>query len=541
MLPEKRLTMRHTREILRLHFESHLAPRQIARICKVAKSTVQRYLERLKAADLSWPLPADLDDVALERRLFPPPPVASPEERCLPDCAAIHREMKSRKSVTLQLLWEEYKQANPLGYAYSWYCELYRDWQRRLDVVLRHEHRAGEKTFVDYAGQTVPVTDPKTGEVRQAQVFVAVLGASNYTYAEATWTQNLWDWIHSHVRAFEFFDGTSQLVIPDNLKSGVKKPCYYEPELNRTYGDLAIHYGVGILPARPYRPRDKAKAEVGVQIVQRWVLAALRKRQFFSLAELNEAILELLHRLNQRPFRKLAGSRTELYQSIDRPALQPLPLHALVYAEWKKARVNLDYHIELDGHYYSTPYQLVGKEVDVRSTSGTVEIFYQGKRVASHMRSSKAHVASTNAEHRPKSHQQYLEWTPTRIVEWAAKVGPFTARLVEGIMTSKPHPEMGYRSALGVIRLERKYSAERLEAACTRAVRLNVDSFQSVKSMLKNSLDRQPLPQLLLMPSPVTHENLRGPGYYAAQPTRREAGAPSDRSSSLGWKEVGQC
>lgn len=250
--------MRHTREILRLHFESHLAPRQIAKICQVAKSTVQRYLERLKAAGLSWPLPSDLDDVRLERCLFPPPPAASPEERCLPDCAAIHRELKSRKNVTLQLLWEEYKQANPLGYAYSWYCELYREWQRQLDVVLRHEHRAGEKTFVDYAGQTVPVIDPKTGEVRQCQVFVAVLGASNYTYAEATWTQNLWDWIHAHVRAFEFFGGTSQLVIPDNLKSGVKKPCYYEPELNRTYGDLAIHYGVGILPARPYRPRDKA-------------------------------------------------------------------------------------------------------------------------------------------------------------------------------------------------------------------------------------------------------------------------------------------
>ena len=235
--------------------------------------------------------------------------------------------------------------------------------------------------------------EPKTGEVRQAQVFVAVLGASNYTYAEATWTQNLWDWIHSHVRAFEFFDGTSQLVIPDNLKSGVKKPCYYEPELNRTYGDLAAHYGVGILPARPYRPRDKAKAEVGVQIVQRWVLAALRKRQFFSLAELNEAILGLVHKLNERPFRKLAGSRAELYQSIDRPALQPLPLQPFVYAEWKKARVNLDYHIELGGHYYSTPYQLVGKEVEGRSTQGTVEIFHQGKRVASHVRSSQPHVA----------------------------------------------------------------------------------------------------------------------------------------------------
>jgi len=369
MLPEKRLPMRHTREVLRLYFESHLAPRQIATICKVAKSTVQRYLERLKAAGLSWPLPADLDDVALERHLFPPPPVASPEQRCLPDCAAIHRELKSRKNVTLQLLWEEYKQANPLGYAYSWYCELYREWQRRLDVVLRHEHRAGEKTFVDYAGQTVPVIDAKTGEVRQAQVFVAVLGASNYTYAEATWTQNLWDWIHSHVRAFEFFGGTCQLVIPDNLKSGVKKPCYYEPELNRTYGDLAIHYGVGIL-LRAISSTGQGQGGGRGTDRSALVLATLRKRQFFSVAELNEAILELVHKLNERPFRKLAGSRAELYQNIDRPALQPLPLHPFVYAEWKKARVNLDYHIELGGHYYSTPYQLVGKEVEARSTQG---------------------------------------------------------------------------------------------------------------------------------------------------------------------------
>jgi transposase len=465
-----------------------------------------------------------MDDVDLERRLFPPAPVTSPKERCLPDCAAIHRELKSRKNVTLQLLWEEYKQAHPLGYAYSWYCELYREWQHRLDVVLRHEHRAGEKMFVDHAGQTVPVTDPKTGEVREAHVFVAVLGASSYTYAEATWTQNLWDWVHSHIRGFEFYQGTSQLIIPDNLKSGVTRPCYYEPELNRTYGDLAIHYGAGVMPARPYRPRDKAKAEVGVQVVQRWVLAALRKRQFFNLADLNEAILELVHKLNHRPFRKLAGSRAELYRSIDLPALQPLPVQPFVFAEWKKARVNLDYHIELGGHYYSTPYQLVGKEVETRSTQGTVEIFYQGKRVASHVRSSQAHTASTNAGPRPKSHQQYLEWTSSRIIEWAGKTGPFTARLVESIVAEKPHPEMGYRSALGVIRLGRQYGSERLEAACTRAVRLKLHRFQSVKSMLKNGLDRQPLPELVVMLTPVAHENLRGPDYYAAQLNRKEAG-----------------
>lgn len=382
--------MRKPREILRLYFEAKLNERQIAKICSVGKGTVRRYLQRTTAAGLSWPLPADLDDAALEKKLFPAPPVAGPEERPLPDCAAIHKELKSRKNVTLQLLWEEYKEAYPLGYNYSWYCDQYRQWRRRLDVVLRQEHRAGEKTFVDHAGQTVPVIDPKTGEVRDASVFVAVLGASNYTYAEATWTKDLWDWVGSHVRAFEFFDGTSRLVVPDNWRTGVKTPCcYYEPELNRTYADLAIHYGIGILPARPYRPPDKAKAEAGVQIVQRWVLAALRKRRFFSLEDLNEAIAELVGKLNQRPFRKMSGSRADLYQSIDRPALQALPLRPFVFAEWKKARVNLDYHIELGGHYYSTPWQLVGKEVEVRFTATVVEILYQCKRVSSHMRSRK--------------------------------------------------------------------------------------------------------------------------------------------------------
>jgi transposase len=366
-VPEKRLPMRRIREVLRLHFEAQLNERQIAKICSVGKGTVRRYLKRITAAGLSWPLPADLDDATLEHRIFPPPLPVAPGSRPLPDFAVMHKELKSRQNVTLQLLWEEYQQAHPEGYNYSWYCDLYRKWARNLDIVLRQEHRAGEKTFVDHAGQTVPVSDPKTGDVREAYVFVAVLGASSYTYAEATWTRDLWDWCGSHVRAFEYFQGASRLIVPDNWKSGVKKPCYYEPdepELNRTYNDLATHYGVGILPARPRRARDKAKAESGVQVVQRWVLAALRKRQFFSLGELNEAIAELLIKLNQRPFRKMPGSRAELYQTIDKPALQPLPTTPFMFAEWKRARVNLDYHVELEGHYYSTPYQLVGKEVE---------------------------------------------------------------------------------------------------------------------------------------------------------------------------------
>ena len=506
--------MRKIREVLRLHFESKLNERQIATICSVGKGSVRRYIERAVATGLQWPLPADLDDVVLEKRLFPPA-TSFPQQRPLPNFAELHKELKSGKNVTLQLLWEEYKRAEPEGYNYSWFCGQYRDWRGTLDVVMRQEHRAGEKMFVDHAGQTMPVTDPKSGEVRQAYVFVAVLGASNYTYAEATWTRNLWDWIQSHVRAFDFFQGTSRLIIPDNWKSGVQSPCYYEPELNRTYNDLAIHYRVGIFPARPHRAKDKAKVEVGVQIVQRWVLAALRKRQFFSLAELNEAIAELVHKLNQRPFRKFPGSRAELYATLDRPALQPLPSQPFVFAEWKKARVNLDYHIDLYGHFYSTPYQLVGQEVWARFTASTVEILYRGKRVASHVRNDKVHTASTHDEHRPKSHQKYLEWTPSRIVSWAASVGPCTARLVELMLADKPHPEMGYRSALGLIRLSRKYEVGRVEAACARAVEAKVYRYKSVQLILANGLDRQPVLAPALPSPPLQHDNLRGAAYYA--------------------------
>lgn len=516
--------MRKTREILRLHFESKLNPRQIATICKIGKGTVQRYLQRMETSGLPWPLPAELDDAHLDQRLFPPAPATSPQERPIPDWGVVHQELKSGKNVTLQLLWEEYKQSYPQGYAYSWYCEMYREWKRTRDLVMRQEHRAGEKMFVDHAGQTVPVTDPHTGEVREAYVFVAVLGASNYFYAEATWTRGLWDWIHSHVRAFEFFQGTPQIVVPDNWKAAIQSPCFYEPELNRTYNDLAIHYQVAIMPARPYRPKDKAKAEVCVQIAQRWILATLRKRQFFSLAELNLAIGELVPKANRKPFRKGPGSREQLYESLDRPALKPLPAEPFVFAEWKKARVNVDYHIELDAHYYSTPYQLVGEEVEVRSTATTVEIFYHGKRVASHARSNKPRKHTTISEHRPHSHQQYLEWTPSRITGWAATVGSFTARLVEALIAAKPHAEMAYRSALGVIRLSDRYGKERMEAACARALHLKVCTYKSVKSILERGLDRQPLLDPPPLPPAQTHENLRGSAYYAGTENEPEVG-----------------
>jgi transposase len=432
-----------------------------------------------------------------------------------PDFAKIHQELKANKSVTLQLLWEEFTEQHPDTAHYSWFCEQYRAWARHLDVVLRQEHRAGEKTFVDHAGDTIPVIDPRTGQTRAAYVFVAVLGASSYTYAEATWTRALPDWIGSHTRALTFFGGATRIIVPDQWKAGVDKPCYWDPELNRTYQDWAMHNDVAIVPARPRHPRDKAKVEQGVQLVQRWVVAALRKRQFFSLAQVNEAVGELIAKLNQRPFRKLPGTRLELYQQLDRPALQPLPLRPYEFAAWKKDRVRLDYHVEVDGHYYSVPYQLAQQAVEIRYTATIVEVLYRGKRVASHARSCEKPGTTTEASHQPKSHQRYREWTPTRLLEWAETIGPFTHRLVEEMMIHRPHPEAGYRAAMGLRPLASQYGEQRLEAAATRAVRCKLYRLENMRSILNTRLDQQPLPMLVTTAAePVAHDNIRGAEYY---------------------------
>ena len=519
-MPERRLPMRQIREVLRLHHEAHLSERQIAHGCRISRSTVQRYLERAAAANLGWPLPESLDDGQLERLLFPPQPGKAADESDLPpkpkpDFAKIHHELKANKSVTLQLLWQEFVEQHPDAVHYSWFCEQYRAWARHLDVVLRQEHRAGEKTFVDHAGDTIPVIDPGTGQMRAAYVFVAVLGASNYTYAEATWTRALPDWIGSHTRALAFFGGATQFIVPDQWKAGVNKPCYWDPELNRTYQEWAMHNGVAIVPARPRHARDKAKVEQGVLLVQRWILAALRKRQFFSLAQVNEAISELLAKLNQRPFRKLPGTRMELYQQLDRPALQPLPLQPYAFAEWKKDRVRLDYHVEVDGHYYSVPYQLAQQTVEIRSTATMVEVLYRGKRVASHARSWEKPGTTTETSHQPKSHQRYREWTPTRLLEWAETIGPFTQRLVEAMMIQRPHPEAGYRAAMGLRPLASQYGEQRLEAAATRAVRSKLYRLENIRSILSTRLDQQPLPLLVAASEPVAHDNIRGADYYS--------------------------
>jgi transposase len=379
---------------------------------------------------------------------------------------------------------------------------------------MRQTHRAGEKTFVDYAGQTVEVVDPTTGEVREAQVFVAVLGASSFTYAEATWTQGLADWIGSHQRTFRFFDGVTDVLVPDNLRSGVTRAHRYEPDLNPTYAEMAAHYSITILPARVRKPRDKAKVEVAVQIVERWILSRLRHQTFFSLDEVNRAIAELLPLVNERPFKKLPGSRRTLYEQLDRPALAPLPAERYEFATWKKARVNIDYHIELERHYYSVPYQLVKLEVEARLTESTVEILHRGRRVASHRRSFKVGGFTTVAAHMPRPHRDYAEWTPKRLVRWAEKTGHATAELVEAILSRRRHPQQGFRSCLGLFRLGQDYGEARLEAACRRALHIGALSYKSIESILKHKLDQEPLPEPAHPALPLKHDNVRGPKYY---------------------------
>jgi transposase len=511
----ERLSMRTTKEVLRLKAAGH-SNRAIARSLRIAHSTVGEYLSRAAAAGLTWPLPPECTEAELEARLFPVPKPSN-VARPLPDWSEIHREMKARKrtGVTLQLLWVEYKESEPEGLQYSQFCELYRRWRGKLDRVLRQDHVAGEKVFVDYAGQTVPVIDRTTGEVREAQIFVGVLGASNYTYAEASWTQELAAWTTAHVRMFEYFGGVPRLLVPDNLKSGVRSACYYEPDLNPTYHDLAVHYGTAVLPTRTRKPRDKAKVEAGVLVVERWILARLRKLTFFSLADLNQEIRRLLEALNDRPFQKLEGSRRSLFESLERPALLPLPEQRYEFARWKKARVNIDYHIDVDGHLYSVPHTFTGEEVHARITATTVEILHGGRRIAAHPLGHKKGGYTTEPSHRPKAHQKYLEWTPSRIVAWAEKTGPRTAELARRIMENRPHPEQGYRACLGLMRLGQKYSAERLEAASDRALRIGGLSYRSVSSILQSGLDQTPLEEQGSLALPQDHEHVRGSTYYA--------------------------
>jgi len=509
-----RTVMRKIREVLRLTFGEHLSRRNVGQAVGLPRTTVSDYLRRATRAGLAaWPLPGDVDDRELERRLFTsaaPPTVTRP----LPDWQRVHKELR-RKGVTLQLLHFEYLEQHPGAYQYSQFCRLYRQWQRHLDVVMRQEHRAGEKLFVDFPGQRIPIYDRETGTLRfEAELFVTVLGASNYTYAEAFPSQELPNWITAHVRTFEFLGACPRIVVCDNLRSGVTRAHRYEPDINATYQEMAAWYGVAIIPGRPRRPRDKAKVEVGCLIAERWIIARLRHRTFYGLGELNVAIRELVDWLNRRPFKKLPGSRLSLFEELEWPVLRPLPAQRYEFALWKQAKVSIDYHFEVDRHYYSVPYQLVGQVCDVRLSATTVEVFLRGRRVASHVRSFQRGRHTTDPAHMPDAHRRHREWTPGRIISWAEKTGPATAKLAQGILDSRPHPEQGYRSCLGIVRLGERYGAERVEAACQRALAVRAFSYRSVESILKTGLDRQPLPTERPVRVHRRHQNLRGPGYY---------------------------
>jgi transposase len=507
--------MRKLREILRLKHEAGRPHREIAKACAVGVGTVSEYVQRACAAGLSWPLPLELDDAALEAKLFPA------SERCSaprpqPDLPKVHQELR-RDGVTLLLLWQEYREVHgEAGYGYSQFCEQYRRWAKKLKRSMRQRHRAGEKTFVDFSGKKPHLIDPDTGEELPVELFVGVLGASSYTYAVATRSQDLADWVEAHVGMLEFFSGSSEIWVPDNLKSGITKPCRYEPEVNRTYQELAAHYRAVVIPARVGKAKDKAKVEVGVLVAQRWILARLRNRSFFSLAELNAAIRELLVELNERPMKKLGASRRELFERLDRPALEPLPEGRYEIAEWKLCRANIDYHVEVDYNYYSVPHQLQGEPCEARFTARTVEVYFKNRRVASHQRLRGRGQYSTEIKHMPRSHREHAEWTPSRLIRWAERAGPATGQLVAQILRHRPHPEQGFRACLGIMRLGRRHGPQRLEAACARAIALRSYSYQTVKNTLSSGMDRLAFED---EPNALTphHENIRGADYYAAQ------------------------
>jgi len=504
--------MRKVREVLRLRHALGLSYRKINEALGVGKTSAGEIVRRAELIGLTWPLPQLFDDAELERRLFTAPGEVQPE-RPAADWAKLHEELK-RRSVTLVLLWQEYRAEHPDGYGYSRFCDLYGEWRRSVSATMRQTHAAGEKLFVDFAGDTAAVIDPLTGDSRAAHIFVAALGASNFTYAEARWSEGLADWISAHVNALGAIDGVPKAVVCDNLKAGVTKPSRYEPGINHTYAELATHYGFAVLPTRIKKPRDKAKAEVAVQIVQRFVLARLRNRRFFSLDELNAAIRECVADLNAKIMRKIGKSRRELLETIERPALKPLPAEPYRYAEWRRARVAPDYHIEIAGHYYSVPSRLIREVVEARITTTTVEIFHRGIRVASHAFSAVRNRHTTIAEHMPSAHRRYAEWTPARLMREAEKIGSATLALFEAIMRAKPHPEQGFRSCLGILRLAKEYGADRLEAACRRGNDIGARSYGSIASILQHGLDRAYAPEKVPDGAPIRHANIRGQGYY---------------------------
>ena len=509
----ERLPMRHVREILRQKIELQRTHRAVAKAIGISNGAVGMLMARWKRMGLNWEDVKALSEDELEQRIFGPR-LPSSATRPMPDMLRLHRELQ-KPAVTLEVLHLEYLEENPDGFRYSRFCEHYRAWLAKQRLSMRQVHRAGDKLYIDYSGKKLKVVDAKTAEVTEAELFVAVLGASSYVYAEATWTQQLGDFVGSTVRALEFLNGVPEALVIDNLKSGVTKADRYEADVNQTYDEMARHYGTVVLPARPYRPKDKAKVEVSVQVVQRWILARLRNRVFHSLGALNQAIQELLEALNTRVTRHLKRSRAQLFAEVDAAALKPLPTSRYEVAYWKEeVRPNIDYHVEVFGHFYSVPFALRGEVLSARATATTVELFRRGTRVASHLRSFKP-GHTTEPTHMPSAHRAHAEWSPSRFIQWASEIGPSAQALVQAILEERPHPEMGFRSCLGILKLSKKYGAERLEKACARAFRVHARSYRHVATMLEKGLESIPLPgEVTQAQLPLLHENVRGPEYY---------------------------
>jgi len=506
-------SMKKIKEVLRLTHELGLNQREIAESVCISRSTVQEIQNRAKIAKLIWPLNDSETEEALSELLFPKSYERSPSKKITPNWAYIHKELKL-KGVTRQLLWIEYKEDNPSGYQYSQFCDKYRNWEKKHRISMRQNHVAGEKMFIDFSGLTVPYINSCTGEVKKAEIFLAVLGGSSYTFACALEDQKIANWIHGHIKAFQFFKGTSHILVPDNLKSGVNKACRYEPDLNPTYREFAKYYGVAVIPARAYKPKDKAKVEVGVQVAQRWILAKLRKNIFYSIQEINEAINPLLQKLNSKNMRHLGSSRQELFEQYEKKFLKELPQEQFEIYEWKKAKVNIDYHVQFESNYYSVPCELVHKDIELRITKNTIEIYLSNKLIAIHKRIFLAGKYSTITEHMPQSHQKHIEWTPEKMLDWASSKGESVKKCFDIIISRYPYPEQGFRSCLGILRLGKQYSEIRLEAACLRAIISNQVSFKSIKNILKNNLDKLKIPEIQKEVININHGNIRGSDYY---------------------------
>ena len=513
-MPTAPISMRKLKEILRLKYGANLTHRQIAKSLSISPSSVSTYANRAAQLGItSWPLDDTWDDSKLTRAFFATK--VQPKQYYLPDWLTVKQGLRC-KTMTLLLLWQEYAEQHPEGhYSYNHYCRQYKAWLKTQKLSMRQHHKAGEKLFVDYCGPTIPIVNPRTGECRTAQVFVAVMGASNYTYAEATLSQGLEDWIMSHVRCFEFLGGVPELIIPDNLKSGVTKACRYEPDLNPTYQQLAEHYDTTVIPARPYKPKDKAKAEVGVQIVERWIMARLRHETFFSLKQLNQRISELLKEMNNRQMKKQPGSRTSQFIAIDKPALKPLPQTVYQYTFVKKVRVHIDYHVEVEKHYYSVPYALVKQRLEAHICGQQVKVYHHGKLVALHPRSYGVGSHTTNEQHMPVAHRKHQQWSPERLECWAAQIGKETEALVNRYLNERKHPEQSYRRCLGLLNLAKQYSPARLELACKRALHTGATQLKAISNMLSKGLEQQPLPNTQTdLLSDIEHHNIRGQDYY---------------------------